>query len=565
MLMKEVTSSPKKLTMAALNKLSIGLLVHELPHLSAPDAEKLIQRKAKDFGKKPKSLIELIKTAENFPDLKSAIEKTKLIETPSLNISDAEKELGGNVTESLRELKNVVLHRKRLMLKKPRNVLPDDPLAIIAATNPDHHEKDSIEDLTTYLINNSESGFYFLRQKNRQIELAEKPVLIAKMIAGNNNLQKTIDKERTVHLLDIPKPVQEALSVFSETVTILATSQMKNDEKRHAALINNVHSIANTPALTVLPVEDIYDLNRQTKQNIIDAIETMLAALPDNETKQSLQERLNNLQQAQHTSRFYTLNENSYGLKLYDDVEEAFKKVNALRKIRGLLQDPLFLASERFTQLRPYLEKLNENNSLQEITQHNTELVEIRAKISRLRDIYAVIRELEEKEPERAEKFRLLASDFNEYSQQKPLDEFFDTIKTIRTNINLLSKAHTALEDPLLKNSPKLDALRSQLRELNLDSRKFEFENFNSELTKARKLALEAMSHEEQAHEERSVSRSSPILPQKQRSSMEKTEGLPVNNADDSPSSSYSESIEVYKTKPKKYKEPPPSDRNPHL
>ncbi len=187
--MQEQNPLTKPNKISRLYTLRLNALLRELPKVTATDAEKILLRKAKDFGKDPPALITLIKIAEKFPELKSAIDNTHLIETPSLDIEATEQVLREETSEIFRELRNVIQHRKRLALKKPRNDPDDSPLAAVEKINPKKHEKDSIEDLTKYLINNPASGYYFLRQPHRQKELAANPVLIAKMIAGDSNLR----------------------------------------------------------------------------------------------------------------------------------------------------------------------------------------------------------------------------------------------------------------------------------------------------------------------------------------------------------------------------------------
>lgn len=433
----------KKLDPKTYKAVPIEQIVLALSGMSATNAATLINDRQKDFGRKPQSLIDLLNAAEKFPHLKSAIAQTKIIETKFLDAPNTFRLLSTESADHLRELKNIAIHRSRALIKNDEN--------------PEHHEKDPPEKLTQYIIDHPESAFHFLGDAKFKKALAEKPVLIAKMIAGDDNLHKTVIKEEITRLPDLPKSVRDSLDTFSETVNILGSPQMGNNPQRDN-LNEQVKTITNTANLRELPLEDIERLNKTTKETVSNATASMLATLPNTEEKKSLEKKLGAIRQAQSLP-----GQGPSGFNLYNDVKKIKDHHDAWIKVQDWLADPILAQNTQFNALRPELEKLHKDSTLSELGRHETKIDEMRSKTRVFLKINELMGEMKKLSPDSAEKFYaslpqpkgqtlvLVHSELNESSPQRHLDVFKDkleaeVIKLQKTAVNQASTKESERE-----------------------------------------------------------------------------------------------------------------------
>ena len=475
--------------------------VKSFEEMPSAEIEKTIRRRERALGKNPAVLITLFKSGEKFPEVKTALEKTQVAETRKLNLAKTWKLLADEKSDSVRELKNHVAHAVRSKIKSHQKD--------IYYLNPNTHKNDPIDTLTTFLINNPESAFSFLRDKTIQQELSANPLLIAKMIVGDVNLRKTIEKEGTFELPGLPPETSEALKLLAETKTILDDNQFKKN-KSHSALNERLQSLISSDKQE-LSLPALLQLNKDIKTTVIASIQSTLdnPPLKGSQTAVALQEKLDILKNAQSElenpsspmeakasttlqKQVGALNEDSYGLKLDSEVENAAEKLKMLSHIQSALKNPLLDNSPGFSALRSPLTLLNENSPTEDILQLHHQVNEIEKKVTALAEIKSLLTTppLENHNASKTlqEKLGLL----NEDSSDNDIDKLSTTVKDTRAKLNLLAETTAFLNQPHLKGNENIEALKERLHLLDENAPKNDITKLHAEVKKTTRILTEA-------------------------------------------------------------------------
>lgn len=215
----------------------LSKIVESLKEMNSTEAEKVIRKNEKEFGRNPAVLISLVKASRKLPDLQKALDKTNLVETKYLKVELARALLSSDSDPSLRELRNQAIHAFNSTI--PRSKGED-----LYSANPQAHAKDSIHDLVKFMINRSESAFSFLRKPKVQTDLSKNPLLVARMfLKGDANLTQTMQKEGVFDLFT--GDTKEIISHIQEIKNAVNTPPL-NDTTIGRALKNRLETLIET-------------------------------------------------------------------------------------------------------------------------------------------------------------------------------------------------------------------------------------------------------------------------------------------------------------------------------